>query len=186
MVLVEYQKRLALLGCLFVLTTVVIGSVLLLPSYLIGHGRLSEVEQKQKDIEQKLAVLNAGTTGDIVKDMTEKSIALAPLGAKSNTSILIDALNKVTIPGILIDHYGYTLNADKTLTFDISGIASTRDVLLAFSDALNKSNVFTGANVPLSSLRDQHSVAFTFKMGVVGDSRKAPTTNTVATSTTAK
>ncbi|MES3006073.1 MAG: hypothetical protein V4664_03950, partial [Patescibacteria group bacterium] len=164
MIIAEYHKRLGIMACLFVIVTAMAGFVLLLPSYIAAHGRLAEVEEKRNEVEKRLAQISTNTNGDAVKDVSDKIVALAPLGADTNASTVFDQFLSIVIPGIQISHLGYAEKVDKTITLNVDGTSLNRDALVAFADILNKSGKFSGAHVPLSSLRTDKNIGFSFKL----------------------
>ena len=166
MILNEYRKRLAVLACTFVILLAVAGMILLIPSYIAAKDKFTKIDDRKQLLISQIAALSTEKTGGIVNDIAEKTTALSPLGAKENASNVFDALISRVNPGIVIGHYGYLLNSDKTLTFDVGGAAASRDSLISFTNVLAGSNVFTGAKLPLSTLRSERNIDFIFKLGV--------------------
>lgn len=165
-VFAEYRKRLGIVTCLFAVSLSVAGIILLIPSYMVAYDRYAEVVSKKQSTDSKISTMSNDTTGDIVKSITNTAIALAPLGATQNATDVFTKLFSEVGTGVRIIHLSYLLNTDGTLTLNVAGTASTRDNLIAFAGNLTRSNYFTGAIVPLSSLRSDKDIGFEFKLGV--------------------
>jgi hypothetical protein len=165
-VLAEYHKRLGVVMCLFVIGITVTGGVLLLPSYIVAQGKYSKVLQKKASIEAQLKQISSDDTGGAVKDVNNKIAALTPERKVNEASALFDRFDTLLRSNIKIEHYKYFVNTDGSITFVVDGIATNRDSLIAFADAVNKSGTFSGAVVPLSSLRSDKDVSFTFNLKV--------------------
>ncbi len=163
----EYHKRLGITVCLFVIGIALGGIVLLLPSYIVARSRFVNVEFRTKELEGKLAEIRDKDSANEVKNVADKIAALAPLGASENATTVFARFNTTLTSGIRITQYIYTLNDDKSITLNVLGTASNRDALVAFTDSVNRSKLFTGARVPLSSLRSDNDIRFEFKLGVV-------------------
>lgn len=166
MILNEYRKRLAVLCSTFIILLSIAGMILLIPSYMIAKEKFAKIDDKKNLLVSEIAALSGDKTGDIVNNIAEKTASLSPLGAGQNASSVFDALTTRVNAGITVNHYGYVLNNDKSVTFDIGGAASNRDSLIAFTNTLAGSNVFTGAKLPLSTLRSERNIDFVFKLGI--------------------
>ena len=168
-VLAEYRKRVGIVASIFAIFLSVAGIVLLIPSYTTAHNRYDEAASKKDEASMKLAAMSNDTTGDIVKNITDIAVALAPLGASQGATDVFNNLLSQVGQGVHIIHLGYTLNSDNTLTLDVGGLATTRDSLIGFVNTLTQSGYFIGASVPLSSLVRDKDISFQLKLGVKGD-----------------
>ena len=166
MILNEYRKRLGVLAGFSIVLLMIAGIIFLVPSYMVAEEKFNKVDIRKNELTARLSALSGDKTGDIVKGITEKTSALSPLGAEQNASKVFDALTSRISSGIVVSHFGYLVNSDKTVTADIGGTASGRDTLIAFTNILSSSNVFTGAKLPLSTLTSDKNIDFVFKLGV--------------------
>lgn len=165
-IIAEYVKRLGIVWCLFIIGIFVSGVVLLIPSYIITSSRFYKVDSEKQQVENQLNNVSGDNSAGTMTLVSNKIAILSPLGAKENASDVFEKFNNLMIDGVKIKHYGYLLNSDSSITLDIEGVADNRDVLLAFADTIEDSGFFTGAEVPLSSLRSDQSIPFNFKLKV--------------------
>lgn len=165
-VLVEYQKRLGITVCLFVIGISIVAMIFLLPSYIAARNRYVKIETKKLTVENRLAQISSRDSGNIVKEVSDRIAALAPFGATTEASTVFDRFLLLLTPGIQLNHMGYLANPDKTTSLVVDGTASSRDALLAFSNSINSSGQFGGARVPLSSLRSDRNIGFKFELTV--------------------
>jgi hypothetical protein len=144
-----------------------IGLVMLLPPYFLATGNLSKVSSENSlsgdesatstkqffdlpsEIDSKLKLLQSVNDGMPVMDSIFSIIKYLPTGVKLNSiSFTKDQIYK-----------------DKTgIVILISGMASDRDSLVKFSTLLKESNLFSGIDVPVSSLTKDKNLPFSMNV----------------------
>ncbi len=141
-----------------------LGTILLIPTYIIGNERLLDLESKislqdKTQLNQQESIVLTDT-----EDIVSK-LKIFPDGDIQNNSFVSEVIipitekskNTVNINSIL---YEYRTNKED-INIKISGKASTRNILATFEQNLNKSELFKKVNLPISNFVKGKDIDFT-------------------------
>ncbi len=154
----EYRQRLAIVGTGLLLAFLVAGCVLALPTYQIMKIRKESAVLERDALVTSLkddpAMLQAE-----VRDINGKVSTLKGTSESATIMATLDRLlaqrgNSIAITNVSIKRSG----TGSSLT--LSGIASTRDALVAFSKRLQGEPSFKNVNLPVNSLARSKDIVF--------------------------
>lgn len=159
------KLRFAIVALFLLSVSFLFGFIMFLPSYLLAAGYFSKVsggvyfsESKNDDsvkkilnlpgeIDSKLSFFQANIKNISLADYFSQIVNLLPEGIRLNSvSFAKNKTNK---------------NGDTVI---VSGTASDRDSLVAFSTLLKKSNLFSDVSVPVSSLTKERNLPFSMNI----------------------
>jgi hypothetical protein len=163
------KLRLLVMALFLLAVSFLIGVVTLLPSYFLASGNLSRIQlaeyssgKKNENlkeetlnlpgqIDSRLKFFQSNIANLSVVDVFYKMISVAPAGIKLNSvSFSRDQIYKEKNGTLIL----------------VSGIAGTREALVSFSASLKKVEVFSSADVPVSSLTKDRNLPFSINIFV--------------------
>lgn len=162
-ILVEYKLRRTIIMLLFLSATCTISAVFLLPSYIISSAKDDEVMEK----------VDAVTTSTILQEGNELNARLSQTNLKlealrpSMAGLSVDAVHLVLVhkkPGIQLTGFAYRKGEKETAQLSVSGMASTRDVLLEFVKELKAENAFSDVQLPVSNFAKDKNIEFNLEV----------------------
>lgn len=159
-----YRYRLLTVGLGLVSISIVLATVLLIPSYIattthVGATRLL-VEKNQHATEVALH----NQLKDKVTDQGRTVKVLSPENTISITGI-IDTIIRDKTPGDSITVFNYSVVTDKdkkTFTLLVQGVAQSRKSLQDFTNAVGREKGITSVEVPVSNFTKESSIQYSF------------------------
>src|SRR3989338_8812644 len=152
----EYRTRLVIVILWFSFATLVIASVLLVPSILLSS-------QKEKVAEQRFETLSKS----VEKDNTVNLDAVLRK-AQSHLSLLSHELlvNIVSTKtdSVSLARFSFAKASEGKRYADINGIAKDRATLLSFVKALERSGLFEKVEVPISNFAEDTDIEFSIRV----------------------
>ena len=160
----EYRTRLVIVILWFSFATLVIASVLLVPSILLSS-------QKEKVAEQRFETLSKS----VEKDNTVNLDAVLRK-AQSHLSLLSHEAPKVLLHELLVNivstktdsvslaRFSFAKASEGKRYADINGIAKDRATLLSFVKALERSGLFEKVEVPISNFAEDTDIEFSIRV----------------------
>lgn len=161
------KRRFAIVSMILLSAASLIGLVMFLPSYFLASSYLSKdasggylSESKDSDsvkeimnlpieIKSKLIFFQSNTDSISVADILSKIVSFLPKGVKLYSMSFSNNQN---------------YNEKKGTLILISGISSDRDSLINFSSLLEKSDLFSIVEVPVSSLTKERDLPFSMNI----------------------
>lgn len=162
----EYWGRLVLVGLLFVLLTLVISTVSLLPANFISDTKYAALKARADVLNRQGKIADMSKVTLIIQDLNEKLLLLRT--AKKNTEVGVVILKIVenTGPNVRISSIAYERRGE-TSKLDISGISDKRESLITFVDKLKKEKLFSAVYSPVSNLVKETDISFKIEIGLV-------------------
>ncbi len=169
-ILWEYRKRLIATTLFLISFAIVIGCVSLIPTYFNILQKRQGLEVDKAIFQAKIGLVGDKEIVDKVQSLTRDTEALQPLQSVQLSSVIDRVISHAE--EVKLGKFTFTLNADGTYTLDISGVAPSRESLLAFSKILKSdaSLSYDDKSLPLSSFTKTKDINFSLKMGVVASS----------------
>ena len=155
----NYYVRFATVLIILLVAAFAIGSVLLVPSYVVSERAADASERYLLAVEETIGVRErAGVTED-VRALTERLRILEdytdePSAKPFFEDALADLSSDIVITGI-----GFAKGSD-ALGVSIIGRADTRTALLAFVEKLQESGAFEGVTIPVTQLAQDSDIPF--------------------------
>ncbi len=158
----EYWLRVVSVWLFLLGTGCLIVSVLLLPTYMLVHGQMVMLGGQMMATADKTASYDESTA-----TLTKASAQAAFLKTGASTtpfSSYLKTLESLSVAGISIYSVTYSHLAPATDKMTISGMASTREELATFRDALELAPEFVTVVLPIASLAKATDVLFSMDM----------------------
>lgn len=152
------------MSLVFVFFTMLIASILLLPSYIISDYR-EGITRVQADIVRKsIEAREKGASNTIINDT---KIKLELLAVKEGNTFLAYAFEKIVdqkTKGVSIGGLFYEKKPDGDEEIRITGKAVSRETLLQFRRNLEKEKIFPSVILPVSNLASDTDIDFSIKI----------------------
>ena len=152
----EYHYRLSLVLLIFILGTLVAGSVFLLPSYLLSERKLSDISFRNDQVKKEIQAKTDPEVSDFLTSLKSNLAALKPGETNPKFSILMKEITDKKPSGISINDIQWD---NKTLV--AGGIAGDRETLLGFSRDLQSVSDFSKVDLPISDFAKNKDIDFT-------------------------
>lgn len=146
-----YYIHLAAVFFLAASIAVVVGAVLLAPSYITSQASADSYERYLDALAGSVGLKERSYASEDVAELAERVRIMDLYAGSAITSELIDALGEKLTSGIRITRIAFT-RTDSGANITLGGTADTRQELLAFADALRASPSFTRVSLPVSQL----------------------------------
>lgn len=160
-----YQFRLAVVGVLMLGGVLAVHAVGMLPSFLYIQQLHRVYETDLAGLGQKLAGLEEKTIRARVATLETRAQELQKTAHGSTASNVVRAVVSVPHPGIHIDHLSFTRKGgDQESSMVIAGIATSREVLRAYSSTLSLLPYVTKADLPISSFAKETDIPFSITL----------------------
>lgn len=166
----ERYTRLGVYALLAVFLSILLGGVLVLPSFFVVKSR-EKTLIAQRDALTKLIELKRGSTAGVaINDLKDRLALLEKaLVAPSAHDLFIDIIGRLPA-GVVIWDYTFKRETSGTVTATLAGRAATREALLAFGDALKQSGRFGPVDIPVAALARSENLPFSLSLMVLSDS----------------
>jgi hypothetical protein len=154
----EYWIRVVSVWLLLFGTGCFIVTVLLLPTFMIVHGHIKNLDGQVSVATEKTASYTVSAT-ELTKANTD---ALLLMGAASTSpfSLYLKLVESLTGTSITLNSVRYTSDSGVGGKMTVTGMATTRQTLASFRDALEADPVFMTVVLPISSLTKATDVLF--------------------------
>ena len=155
-----YYERLAIVFCILAACAVFAGAALLAPSYFLARA---DANAAQNYLVASSQALTGGGTAGATQTLAQLSEQISLMKSYPRAPHVAEILSQVTnhLPvGVFLTRISVTPGSSGPDTISVSGVAQTRDELLAFADALKSLPAFSGVSVPLSQLAGETNVTF--------------------------
>lgn len=155
-----YFLRLAVVTVALLTGLVGIHSVLLLPSYLYAD---SQARDREAELMLRSAALEGSEEEEIgarVSRLSEDASYLVGLGAVPKASSAISAVLTLPRDGIRLVGFSFAPKEEGAV-MTVSGLASTRESLRRYEQALASQPYVTSASLPISAYAKERDIDFT-------------------------
>lgn len=156
---VRYYTQLFSTFFLVVAAAVMLGAVLLVPSYFLAQEEAKLLRQSADAQLQRLTLGGSTNEGQVMQTLEE---AVSLLQTYEHDSVVTKAIVAVTA----VTPSGVTLQKVRILTGDsggsvtLSGTANTRAGLVEFVSELQRKSIFSNVSVPVSDLAAEEDLNF--------------------------
>ncbi len=151
----EYRYRLLLVGLIFILASLVVASVFLLPSYLLSARRLTDVSVRNDQVKNEIKTKTDPSISTFLSTLKDNLAALKPTQKTPNFSTLVKEITDKKTTGIGIDSFS---RDGKGII--IGGQADNRDNLIRFSRDLQMVADFSKVDLPISDFAKDKNINF--------------------------
>lgn len=165
----EYWVRVISTWCLLATLALIVGTVLLVPSYVLTNTHLEAIrEQTNENLEGELDYKEAESA---IKRANELSRKLNTNTPYVRLTEIVDAVDVEVTSGIIIRNF--RINDDGELVrVEVQGIAATRPDLSSFKSRLESIPLVEGVDLPISNLALEEELPFTVTLILVPEAKK--------------
>lgn len=155
----EYSQRRIVLALIGLSLILIIGIVSLVPAYVLSSARLSEANIRTESLKLLPSSQDGFALEKWLADVNQK-ISLFSRSADQNKPYeLFTKIIFIKPRGVSLSKFSWKAEGNK-LDLTIAGVASDRQALLDFEEALNKTKIFSKAAVPVSSFAKDKDIDF--------------------------
>ncbi len=135
----------------------------LFPSYILSRFNLAEASEKMKWSQAFHREKGGESAGQWLSDINLALNTLSPeLDKERPSELLLEVIGEKP-SGIKLTSFKWSKDGGR-LSLNISGVASSRQALLALQDALKKIPSFSSVPLPVSSLAKDKDISFQLKL----------------------
>ena len=150
-VVIEYWSRVVTVWAVLVCGAVLVGGILLIPSFVLLRSELSAVSTESSAL--KASGTNAAGIEATVKEANELAGLLAQEGIGAvMLSDVVSSIDADVPRGVSLSSYVVKRDGTNIQAVQVSGVANSRETLTMFRDALEQDPFFERAEVPISDL----------------------------------
>jgi Tfp pilus assembly protein PilN len=171
----EYRLRWVILMLFFLSAAVWIGIISLFPAYIFSAAQGRNASDESVKINNELL---AGGNNQIAAEAQDANTVIHAVASTQDSlffSSLIEDIDARRVPGMIITNFNLSHTTGGTgsdskntavnaSTISISGMAATRDILVAFEQNLENDPRLTKVELPVSALAENTNINFTMSM----------------------
>ncbi|HEY4511725.1 MAG TPA: hypothetical protein VJH55_02700 [Candidatus Paceibacterota bacterium] len=158
----DYLLRFSIVAVLLACLVIVIGIVLLLPSYLLLHATELALEDELRLKQNTESSKEYEKLRGLIKNANADLATLTP--TEVTVRELIELVVNKKGPAISIAHITATRKTDRAVTMLVGGVAKTREDLVAFTRVLEADRAFEKVVLPVSNLAKSKDIVFTLSV----------------------
>lgn len=155
----EYVLRRTVVMICGVIMILIVGMVGLFPAYILSSSRYSEIVSRTEILKTSKTQAERNELLTALKSTTNKLVFLSPVLDTDRPQKFFRNFLDENQEGIKITSLSWKRNGDK-ITLIISGVASDRQKLLSFEQAINSSGSFTKFSLPVSQYAKEKDIDF--------------------------
>lgn len=173
---VQQIYRLRWVGVAAILFSGVVASALvfLIPPYVLTISREDDALSRKNDVELLLEKKKGGEATDVVSDLNDTLDALEAFEKTPDVMPVLASVLSARRVGVEVSSVSVELIDGKSGVI-ITGVASTRETLLQFSQELKRLPTLTSVTLPVSDLGKASNSTFTISALISVASSTAPT-----------
>lgn len=154
-----YFMRLVVVATVLAAAVMVVHGVLLLPSYLHLRGVVEERTDTLASMQATLAGSEEQELSARIEALRNDATRLGRLSTLPKASAGIAAVLKVPREGIRLSGFSFAPGKDGA-SMTVSGVASTREALRSYEQALANEPYIASSDLPISAYAKESDIAF--------------------------
>lgn len=160
-----YFFRLSTVGVLLLAVLVVVSGILLIPTYLYLVQQVTAHETRIAHLDEALASSEEKEVNARLEQLGVDAAHLAKLSREASASGAIRAVLAVSRPGIILSGFTFTAAKDEgEHSMTVSGVASSRESLRRYDQALSELPFVSSAELPISAYAAERNIPFSIKL----------------------
>ncbi|HET8575364.1 MAG TPA: PilN domain-containing protein [Candidatus Paceibacterota bacterium] len=164
----EYFLRLAVIALISLFFLLLIACVLLMPTFLLTHSKLSITQNEAVALKHSTAGVQKAQYEAVVKQTNDRVNQLLNAPAELQMRDLVRSILGVRGDRITLSAFVYQSavagSKGESARIQIQGVAKNRDELIAFQTRLQSSGHFSDVSLPISSLVSDTNIPFTMDL----------------------
>ena len=159
----EYAMRRVILMLFAFSLVLIVGLIWLSPSYVRSNARQNEVLERTRIINNSPKGGDEAEIDAWLSKINKELELLSPALDVDRPSDFIDQILEQKIVGVRIIGFSWTKSKNK-VALSVSGVATTRQALIAFEERINASGHFVDVVLPVSNLATDKDIDFQIKL----------------------
>jgi hypothetical protein len=155
-----YQMRLATTILFLVAFTLLSAVALLMPSYIVTLAEESSARERMEALDIKIEEKRGGVAAEAIATLNHQLSIIDSFKQATTTSEVLEAVHSVRTPNILIHSFSFEHVGGQRAVI-LTGVATTRDALHAFTQELMRLPVLSEVSFPVSNLAEARNNNFT-------------------------
>lgn len=162
----EYRVRFATMFFFFITIALAIGAVSLFPSYILSRGQERQATQDLSSLKKIAATSGAD---QVEKDALNTKTLVRAITGHQDAVLLSDIVESIVAhrkSSVTISSLEVGRPSPTAVTARISGVALTRDALVAFKKELEGDARFIKVELPVSDLAKSKNIRFSMNLSI--------------------
>lgn len=148
-----YRMRLMSTALFLVAFTFLSAAALLVPSYVITLSHENSAEGRRTALDQKIEEKQGNVAIEVIASLNHQMNVIDSFREATTTSEILVAVYGARISGVRIDSLSFEpIQGNRAVI--ITGVAATREVLLAFTQELKRLPLLSQVTLPVSNLAE--------------------------------
>lgn len=160
----EYIVRLLIVICSTLLVITICTIIFMLPAYFVSYAGRTESLKKTEAFSEKGVATETKEVEAQVKAIIDVTNRFADGLGKMNALQAISLAHTALVPGVSIQGIEFTYTASTTVDLRVSGIAKTRETLIAYKKKVETNPMVAKADLPVSDLAKSKDISFVLKI----------------------
>ena len=159
----EYRVRLVTTSLIFVSVALVVAIVFLIPSLVLSQSRKNTTVQQLETFKGFAELQETNESFEELRIANEKITLLSLGGGGVSVEDILDTIayvkpTAISVSGISMSQRVVEDVLEQSVT--LSGVADTRTDLLSFVELLEKEELFSNVDLPISNLAKEREISF--------------------------
>jgi hypothetical protein len=170
-IVLEYWVRVITIGLLFIGTALIFAIVALVPAYFLIDVQIKSIETNVSQSSEKVATY----------DVSASELEIATANAQLLTNVTVtpfteyqNTIERLTGNSITVSALRFNRSDKKPATITIDGVATNRQTLATFRDALDAEVEFIKVDLPISNLIKDKDIPFSIQVQTSSSSLQTP------------
>lgn len=160
----EYRRRLIVVSLWFLLAALLLGLILLFPSYFISASYEKKISAEYKAVKDSLRSENYEQLDSLLRETGKKLKILSPRKNIHYFHDVIAGLLRNRSSNIKISRITFRSGGENGGEAQIIGTANKREDLLSFNRSLEREKMFSKVELPISSFAKDTDISFSIKI----------------------
>ena len=162
----NYRAKIVSFWLVGMMISVLLGAILLLPSYFLTISKLKESNENVEVLKKSVNYQESRHTEEEISN-TNKYIKILLQRASGNSiDKYLAKIISLTPSGVHIDSIGYHLVDLKNAEIFLAGESGSREKMIAYVDALKDSNMFIKVDLPIGNLAKEKEITFNLTLSL--------------------
>lgn len=158
----KYYFAFATVFSLMLSLAVLLGGLLLTPSYFLARAEAESAERYLIALEETVGLRERAGVSEAMRRLTETIDILSSFENSRPSADIFEAIDRALPSRVFLQGVSVTHSGSRAGEITLVGVANTRAGLLGFSDALKGTPFFRNVAIPVNQLVPETNVKFSF------------------------
>ncbi len=156
----EYKVRLVSVFLASLIAVEIIFLSTLFPSYVLSVIDHADLSKRLESLKDTGLLENTDEVRGKIEEINKNIELLKPAPSNLFFNVLVSDLLSQSGSGIDLKGINYSQTSPANFEINLSGVASTRESLVAFVDRLESEEIFSSVDLPVSNLAQSNNINF--------------------------